>query len=326
MTILAMASAAHAQTTESSAPSSASHETVGAAKDAAPSQDASDTAAKAAEESKAAARKSFLETLCAPFSQKEDPDGPINTDRPTFTPAHTVVPLGRFQVESGFTYNATRAGAVHTSLYDYPELAVRIGIAKRVEFRTFWLGETDTWSDARRLGRRPTVGGFSDMEFGFKWQLMTGDSKRKWLPSTALITSAIAPTAGHSALSSQQPEPYINLIYNWSLTEKLSLCCSTGYLGVRQEPPDGSRGMADSFSRFHQSLVAFYAATKRTTLFYEWYVFTFTSAVDDRPLHFMDGGWIYLLTPNMQVDLRAGFGLSGRPDDFFSGAGFSFRF
>jgi hypothetical protein len=40
----------------------------------------------------------------------------------------------------------------------------------------------------------------------------------------------------------------------------------------------------------------------------------------------MDGGIIYRLAPNIQVDIRAGFGLSGRPDDFFAGTGFSIRF
>jgi hypothetical protein len=52
----------------------------------------------------------------------------------------------------------------------------------------------------------------------------------------------------------------------------------------------------------------------------------FTSLPDNRPLHFMDGGVLYQPTPNTQLDLRAGFGLSGRPDDFFTGAGFSVRF
>src|SRR5262245_25381544 len=41
----------------------------------------------------------------SPLSQQEDPDGQINTDRPTFTPANTVVPRGRLQFESGFTFN-----------------------------------------------------------------------------------------------------------------------------------------------------------------------------------------------------------------------------
>ena len=44
------------------------------------------------------------------------------------------------------------------------------------------------------------------------------------------------------------------------------------------------------------------------------------------PTNFMDGGMLYRLTTNMQLDVRAGFGLSGRPDDFFTGAGFSVRF
>jgi hypothetical protein len=66
--------------------------------------------------------------------------------------------------------------------------------------------------------------------------------------------------------------------------------------------------------------------TERATLFYEWYIWTFTNSPDNRPLNFMDGGILYRLTPNMQVDIRAGFGLSGRPDDFFTGTGFSVRF
>src|SRR6202044_3958237 len=58
----------------------------------------------------------------APFSQQADRDGPINTDRPTFTPANTVVPLGRVQFESGFTFNQTNAGPSRSATYDFPEL------------------------------------------------------------------------------------------------------------------------------------------------------------------------------------------------------------
>ena len=163
------------------------------------------------------------------------------------------------------------------------------------------------------------------MEVGFKWQLLTLDKERKWIPSTALITSIYAPTGGTSVLGSHTVEPYINLIYGWSVTDKLTLGGSTGYLGMRVTDLGPGRP-ADSFQRCHQSLLAFYSVNKRTTLFYEWYVWMFTNAADNRPTHYMDGGILYLLTPNMQLDLRAGFGLSGRPDDFFTGAGYSVRF
>jgi hypothetical protein len=163
------------------------------------------------------------------------------------------------------------------------------------------------------------------MEVGFKWQLLTEDKVRKWIPTAALITSIYAPTGGTSVLGSHTVQPYVNLIYGRNVTKKLNLCGSTGYLGMRVT--DQGHGVkADSFERFHQSLVAFYTATDRTTLFYEWYVWTFTNAADNRPLHFMDGGTLYRVTPNIQLDLRAGFGLTGRPDDFFTGAGLSVRF
>jgi hypothetical protein len=108
--------------------------------------------------------------------------------------------------------------------------------------------------------------------------------------------------------------------------DKLALCSSTGYIGIRQHGSPGIAARSDNYQRYHQSMAAFYAVTERTTLFYEWYIWTFTNASDNRPLNFMDGGVIYHPTPNTQFDLRAGFGLSGRPDDFFTGVGFSVRF
>jgi hypothetical protein len=274
-----------------------------------------------------AAAPSFwlLARMRNPLSQAEDPDGQINTDRPTFTPANTVVPRGRLQIESGFTFNSEQRGKTRTQLYDAPELAVRCGIWNRLELRTFWLGDDDSESESRRAGRSRHLIGPADMEAGFKWQLLTGDKERRWIPTTALITSVIAPTGGVSPFGSHTVEPYINLLYGWSVTDKLTLTGSTGYLGMRQT--DLGPGVpAVNLQRYNQSIVAFYSATERTTLFYEWYVLMFTNALDNRPTHFMDGGVIYHPTPNTQIDLRAGFGLSGRPDDFFTGVGLSARF
>jgi hypothetical protein len=269
---------------------------------------------------------SLLDRFRRTFSQKEDPDGPINTDRPTFTPANTVVPRGRLQFESGWTYNAEWTSRTRDNVFDFPELAVRYGLADRVEFRMFWLGQTDSQAQGRRRGSRRVIDGPGDTQVGFKWQLFPGDEKRKWIPTTALITAIYAPTGGASPYSAETVEPHVNLIYGWSLNKKLTLSGSTGYLGIREQAVPYSLRRSDNFQLFHDSLVAFYTPADRTTLFYEWYVFTYTHAPDNRPLHFMDGGILYRLAPNIQVDVRAGFGLSGRPDDFFTGTGFSIRF
>ncbi len=270
--------------------------------------------------------QSLLDRFCRAFSHEDDSDGPINTDRPTFTPANTVVPKGRLQFESGWTFNAERTSQTHATVYDLPELAARYGLTDRVEFRMFWSGET--YTDERVPRRRPlrSIDGPGDTEVGFKWQVFPGDEKRKWIPTTALITSIIAPTGGSSPYSSETVEPYVNLIYGWNLTEKLTFSGSTGYLGIRAQGAPNLLPRSDNYQRWHQSLVAFYALGERTTLFYEWYTLMYTNAPDNRPLTYMDSGLLYRLTPNMQVDIRLGFGLTGRPDDFFTGTGFSVRF
>jgi hypothetical protein len=322
LTMAGVAQAQRAPTTDGAAADTA---TTGADQPALPPASAVEGESAQSEKKTGTADKDLIDRIWGVLSQEEDPDGPINTDRPTFTPANTVVPPGRLQFESGWTFNYLQARAARNEVYDLPELAMRYGVADRVEFRTFWQGETWDSAQLRRGGTR-SPGGVSDMEVGFKWQVLVEDKKKKWRPTTALITSIIAPTGGSSALSGETVEPYINLIYAWSLTDKLTFGGSTGYLGIRQQASPGASAHSDNYQRFHQSLVSFYAVTERATLFYEWYIWTFTNSPDNRPLNFMDGGILYRLTPNMQVDIRAGFGLSGRPDDFFTGTGFSVRF
>jgi hypothetical protein len=266
------------------------------------------------------------EWLFGPLSQEEDRDGPINTDRPTFTPANTVVPKGRLQFESGWTFNGQQASGTRSYVYDFPELAMRYGLVDRVEFRMFWEGQTYAQTQVGARGPWKSLNGPSDMEVGFKWQLFPGDEKRKWIPTTALITSIYAPTGGTSPYSSQTVEPYINLIYGWNVTKKLSLGGCTGYLGIREQGAPYQLSRSYNYQRYHQSIVAFYSITENTTLFYEWYILTFTNSANNLPLNYMDGGILYRFTPNIQVDIRAGFGLSGRPNDFFTGTGFSVRF
>jgi hypothetical protein len=67
---------------------------------------------------------SLFDRLLRVVSHEEDPDGPINTDRPTFTPANTVVPRGRLQFESGWTFSAERSSQMRATVYDLPLLRV----------------------------------------------------------------------------------------------------------------------------------------------------------------------------------------------------------
>jgi hypothetical protein len=46
----------------------------------------------------------------------------------------------------------------------------------------------------------------------------------------------------------------------------------------------------------------------------------------DSSLHFVDGGFTYLMDYNTQFDIRAGHGLNDASADFFGGVGLSKRF
>ncbi len=256
----------------------------------------------------------LLDHLLTPFEHEEDPDGPINTDRPTFTPSNAVVPYGRFQIESGYTYTRDTSSGTTTNLHDFPELAIRYGFSRYAELRLFWQGGTysRTLAPGQPVQRQD---GVSNLLAGFKWRLTS--EQRGWVPLASLITAVSTPTGDPSQFSSKV-EPSISLLYGWSLTDRLSLSGSTGY--------DGMNRNGDSFQQFSQSLVAFYNIQESWVGFYEWYVLPKTNSSDNRPEHYMDGGLLYRPTPNTQFDIRAGFGLGDHPNDLFTGAGFSIRF
>ena len=115
--------------------------------------------------------------------------------------------------------------------------------------------------------------GPSDMEIGFKWQLIVGDKERKLIPTTALITSIFAPTGGGSSpYSSENVEPYLEPDLRLEPDREALADWLHGLYG--RPTARGSRlGIpTDSYERYHQSLVGWYAATERTSFFYEWYI------------------------------------------------------
>ena len=265
----------------------------------------------------------LLKRFLSPLSGGEDPDGPINTDRPSYTPSNALVPKGRVQVESGYTFTHDLTLTSRTNQHLFPELAVRVGLSERVELRTFWGGQSYSRTTDRVTGRvTGTQNGPTNLAAGFKWKLADQDG---WIPQSALITDLGIPVAGTSPNSSNSVQPVLFLLYGWSLTERFSLAGSTALStafdrGFSEEPPN------DSFEQYSQSLIGFFSATDTITLYHEWFVLARSNSSVKLPQHFMATGILYQPTPNLQFDLRAGLGLNDSPSDFFAGAGVSFRY
>ena len=130
---------------------------------------------------------------------------PIATDRPQITSSSIVVPCGSLQFENGF--QETSNGGQQT--FDFPETAVRLGIASKTELR---LGVPDYFYN---FYAPPAFGsGFSDLSLGFKQQL--GPTRGGF--GVSLISSVSFPT-GTNLISSHGYDPTVQLPWSRSLTK-----------------------------------------------------------------------------------------------------------
>jgi hypothetical protein len=65
--------------------------------------------------------------------------------------------------------------------------------------------------------------------------------------------------------------------------------------------------------------------TEKLHTFNECFAFFRRDFSDNRPQYYYDSGWTFLVTPNFQLDWRAGLGLNDAADGFFTGCGLTIR-
>jgi len=256
--------------------------------------------------------RSFAERLKSPFLPSDDE--PLETDRPDFVEASSLVPPGRVQLESGYTYVLNRPGNIESTTHKAPEFVWRIGLTERFEMRILWdSGYLLEREIDRNTGTVTTRSGGSDMDLGLKTALLKPDG---WIPQACLISTLSVPT-GADAFHSQKSQPKFNLIYSWDLTDDLSFSGSSGVQYLFEND--------DNFVQISQGLTTGYSITEKWGMYLEWFAFFYDGAESGETEQYADGGFTYKFTPNFQVDIRAGVGLNEASNDFFSGVGYSVR-
>ncbi len=241
---------------------------------------------------------------------------PLASDRPDFTEASSTVGRGRVQLEAGYTIVSDRAGGVSTTSHSYPEALLRVGaLANWLEFRVGQnLGNV-------RSGSADGVfssAGAEDLYLGIKFGLA---EQMGVLPETALVVQAQVPT-GHHDFSAGRVLPGLNLLYGWGVIEdRLSFAGSSQ---ANRAIDDAAHGYVE----LAQSLTVGYTLTKQLGAYTEWFAFFPAGAASPGVVaqHYVNAGFTYRLTPNVQFDIRSGLGLSRAADDFFAGSGFAVRF
>ena len=239
---------------------------------------------------------------------------PLASDRPDFTEASSTVGKGRVQLEGGYTF--TQDGAGPTTSHSYPEALFRIGMI--VDWLEFRIGQ----NFGNTGGHSPQgvfhTGGAEDLYLGVKLGLT---EQKGVLPETALIVQTTVPS-GHRDFTSGKVLPGLNYLFGWDVIED-RLTFGGSLQANRAVDAD-----AHGYVEIAQSLTVGYGLTKKLGAYTEWFAFypAGATAPDVVALHYFNGGFTYRLTPNIQLDIRAGLGLNRHADDFFAGTGFAVRY
>jgi hypothetical protein len=252
----------------------------------------------------------LLLAAATPSWADDDEREPLVTDRPDIAESSVTVGSGVVQIETGYAFERGRDGSgAHLT----PTL-LRVGTGPDTELRLEGDGLTqqtipvllDDGSEANQRDR-----GLSDVSLGFKANLVEGD------PSVGVLVTLDLPT-GSQPFRAQTVTPAAKLLADFELGGDWSLGFNAG--AILPEDEDGSR--------FAQGL---FAASVGYPLSDSLRGFVELSGVGpDAPggdfLMAVDGGFTYLINPDVQLDVSAIKGISASGLDWGVGGGLSVRF
>jgi hypothetical protein len=222
------------------------------------------------------------------------------TDRPDFTESPLAVPYKSLQLESGVTWEHANE---HSDVVSGPELLLRWGIAKNFELRLGlpnFIGLSGT-DDATGIG---------DSSVGAKVQL--GQGFAEW--NIACMATLSLPT-GDEEFSSDSYDPQLMVMAGRDLG---STGCIGGQLAASWPDEDDDREFV-----WGGTLVVGTAMGERWCSFFE----LAADVIDaDHVPALFHHGYAYSVSPNTQLDVHGGIGISGSAPDALLGGGFSVRF
>jgi len=277
-------------------------------------------AAQEGDNERAAAQKqprTLLESILGSTEGKKDTEEPeeerrIDPDRPHFPEASTTVGKGRVVLESGYTFTEKGSSFSHS----YPEAVLRVGMfADWFEFRIGqnFLNKRQTVGDVRM-----SANGAQDLYLGVKLALT---EQRQYLPEIALIPQITVPT-GSRAVSADRVLPGLNVDCGWEvIKERFNIELLVATNRVRDD-------VDHSHVEVATGLTGIFNLTRNLETFAEWDAFYSVGATGQGRgrRHYAVDGFVYFITKDVAVDIRAGVGLNAQANDFLAGTGFAVRY
>jgi hypothetical protein len=239
----------------------------------------------------------------------------IETDRDSFTPATTTAGDRRLIVESAWSFIDNRTVPDTNSL---PELVTRYGVNDWLELRLGWNWEAGGAANAISSSggnleetEAAAIERDSQLFYGLKAALTDQNDLR---PQSALILQAGTPTFGHDT-ATQLVATYVA---GWQFANrwKWDSALRYGY--------DSSAG--DHFNLWAPSTVLKIPLGESWTVHGEYFGVMSQGRVRDRSQHYFSPGIHYLLTRDLEIGIRVGWGLNDQSADYFNNIGLGWRY
>ena len=244
----------------------------------------------------------------------------FETDRDSFTPATSTVGRRRLLVESAYSF-IDNPGVKPT--HSVPELVMRYGLTDRVELRLGWNYEVggvgNEISGTGAADENPTAERSSlvrdyTLSYGVKVQVTNQD---RWLPRSAVIVQAFTPTGGSTG-SSTATNLIATYAAGWVLPNRWRFDTSFRY-GTDSEG-------GDRFNQWAPSAVLSVPLGEKWAVHAEYFGIYSTGKAENSTEHYFSPGVHYLVSKNLEVGCRVGWGLNEQSARFFSNVGFGWGF
>lgn len=237
----------------------------------------------------------------------------LGTDRDAFTPCTHTVAKGTILHEASYVYIDNAAGRPTNN---YPEWLVRVGATERLEWRfgvNYGVGSQGNVVTSVEVGEGTLDGSTlyeSSILYGLKLNL---SAQGGLLPQSSLIVEATTPTYGDIFGTS----PVATAVAGWELPRGARLDAAVRYAYAE--------GLVDWFSRWSPSVVLRVPVTTRWEVHAEWFGNYTAGLAEDTSQPFFSPGTHLMLTRNLEVGVRVGWGLAAGAAPFFSDAGMGWR-
>ena len=251
----------------------------------------------------------------AAAAARADDAPPLITDRPDVTESSEVVTRGLFQFEIGYNFVRFDLDGERVDASTLPATLVRIGLDEKVELRLEWLGYVNVSTE--QDGITTDESGSGNTALGVKIKLR---EERGAGPQMALLVDAVMPT-GDQGFRTERIDPQVRVAGSNTISDRIGLGWNAGVAALSIEDENGELH-TDAIGRY--SVAAGIGINERWGTFVE--VFGFVPLSGDEPdVHSFDTGFTYLTSKTVQLDMSAGVGLNDEAEDWFVGAGVSFR-